>query len=166
MCEPSLDAKGATKSCRAQQRRAYPLLPPAEHSKLRESWLIIFLLIVDVQDVAVEIFEPGGFERPGDVDVTFALQPGYIIVFESNTRVLEASHDRVHFVADPPSCGCRLVAPGKLRLVDDDCRLATSQRDNVGRLSADGREAKFFQVELLGRGKTLDRTRRHSIFIC
>jgi hypothetical protein len=29
-------------------------------------------LVVDVQDVAVGIFEPGGLELSGDVDVAFA----------------------------------------------------------------------------------------------
>src|SRR5262245_51429989 len=98
------------------------------HGTLHEPWS----LVVDMQDVAVGILEPGGLELSGNVDVAFAPESRRVIMFERNTGLLKITHDGVHFFADSPSCGRSLVAPGKLRLVDDDCRIAASQRDNAG----------------------------------
>src|SRR5262245_27758189 len=92
----------------------------------------LWSLIVDVQDVAVGILEPGGLELSGNVDIAFAFESGRVIMFERNAGLLKITHDGVHFFADPPSCGRGSVGPGKLRLVDDDCRITASQRDNAG----------------------------------
>jgi hypothetical protein len=107
------------------------------HGKFREPWLAASL-IVDMQDVAVGILEPGGLELSGDVDVAFAAEPWRIIMFESNTCLLKVSHDGVHFFAYPPSRGRGLVGPGKLRLVDNNCRIAASQCDDTGSFGAGG----------------------------
>src|SRR5262245_24120412 len=105
-----------------------PQMTQIRHGTLHEPWS----LVVDMQDVAVGILEPGGLELSSNVDVAFAPESGRVIMFERNTGLLKITHDGVHFFADSPSCGRGLVAPGKLRLVDDDCRIAASQRDNAG----------------------------------
>jgi hypothetical protein len=82
-------------------------------------------LVIDVQDVAVRVFEPGGLKLSSDVDVAFALEAGDIIVLKRNTRHLKAMHNGLHFVADAPSCGCGFVGASKLRLVDMAQQAAT-----------------------------------------
>jgi hypothetical protein len=60
------------------------------------------LLVVDVEDIAIGVLEPGRLELSDDMHIAIASEPGRVRVFEWNARRLKGPHDR--------SSNCRYAA--------------------------------------------------------
>src|SRR5689334_22780597 len=103
--------------------------------------------VVDVQDVAVGILEPGGLEISHHMDIAVATEAGQIIMLEADAGLAEASEDGVELAAEAPGGSGRTIGAGELRLVDQEGGGAASIGGHARTIGLKRRQAERPAIE-------------------